>query len=248
MNEFQEVTNYIFVKQSNKDTRCLGFSKDLKSISEELKQSSYQCYYKDDKLIGVICYKVVDGTLNILFAHLSDKTFNEKLEELREKIKPKNVIFSLPNDNIMSTSIEMKVKSMSYALEHNHAIEKAIIPGLGITPYEPYLFDEYASLHNNMDIQSLKQKVKNKKYQIIAIIYNNELIGYVDIYKEKNLNIEDFSIIKQYKNVDVIKAVIYYISKKSKYKISIVTSDEIIINALLELGFKVNDSAVTYYL
>ena len=248
MTELQEVTNYIFVKQNSKETRCLGFSKDYKTISEELKQSLYKCYYKENKLIGVIAYNLVNGTLNILFAHLSDKSFNEKLKELIEEVSPKNVIFSLPNDNLMSSTIEMKVKSMSYALESTHSTEEVIIPGLGITLYEPYIFEEYASLHKNIDKQSLKQIVKNKKYHVLTMVYNNELIGYVDIYKDKSLNIEDLYIIDQYKNKEFIKSIIYFITKTYKNKIYIVTSEEILINTLLELGFKVNESAVTYYL
>ena len=250
MVDFQKIVNYIFVKQNNKDTKCPGLGSDLKTINNQLKECEYISYTNNDELTGVIVYTYNSEVLNILFAHLSDNSFNDKLKALQNELKPKLINFTISNDNKLNDTIEMKLKKLSYALEINHSIKETKVEGLAVCSYMPYIFDEYASLHKNVNKNILKQMTKDKSYQIYTAIYNNDLIGYIDINYNKCYEIQDLYLVNNYYKKEFIMAMVYNASKKvnDRNKMHIITSDELLINTLLECGFKIIDSAISYYL
>ena len=246
MDEFNLVLNFVLNKQNNKDTYCLGLSKNIKELSNELKNNLYRCYFDFNQLNGVIVYNITSNSLNILFAYFNDSSFNDKVFNLKNEYKDYTILFNLESSNILNSNIDMKIKKVTYSLQLNRKIKESNIFCLVTCDFKQHIYDELSSLYGNSDI--LNSLLNNKNYIIKTIIYNNELIGYITIYKGKELYINDFYLKSEFLNKEFINSIICDLVKSTPKIIKIITSNEIIINTLLENGSKEIDSVITYYL
>lgn len=175
---FNEIVNFIFVKQSLQEYYINTFPKKINEIKKEIKQS-FVLYQKNDVINTVVViekdiikylYVITIDNLKMCLPYLKNKRIiiSNKMHFLMN-IDSK-MINKMKINKTICYNIQIKHNS-NYIFSNNNFIIKKL---------QPYLINEYQEIHQG----NIEANVKT-----LICINNNEMIGYLDYIDDKIINI-----------------------------------------------------------
>lgn len=173
LNLLNEIINFIFIKQNTKNYKFNYFPKTLLEIRKKVKNKNVY-YQKENELNSII---VVNDD-KILFCYFSSIEFFKNnilfLKKHKLIIDLNNELFNYFNILQIKTNIYYKIRLTKINnIKNNNYIGKVIsLPS--------YLKEEYEEIH---------KELINYNNKTLILIKNNELIGYLDYYKNIIINI-----------------------------------------------------------
>lgn len=221
LNLLNEIINFIFIKQNINNYKFNYFPKTLLEIRKKVKNNNV--YYQKENEINSI---IVVNDNKILFCYFSSIEFLKNnilfLKKHKLIIDLNNELFSYFNILQIKTNIYYKIRLTKINnIKNNNYIGKVIsLPS--------YLKEEYEEIH---------KELINYNNKTLILIKNNELIAYLDYYKNTIINI--YSVEKNDNLLCSLTLLImsYLKNENCSYINYIVEEKEL--STFLKLGFKI---------
>lgn len=256
----KEIVDYIFINQNKSKSRCTCIEKDLSKIKQDINNIFFndqkQCHFIKNEKIEFVSYGIFiknEKYIQILFIFGNDKNIiKQYFSFLKNNYKNYRIDIVIPNENILNTILTDFVKEevkTGIHLKLNKKIknitkDKSYI----VSNIKPHLIDEYKEIHQNENgYWNSKRILKEKKFKIIVCIYNNELVGYIDIYNAVLYNeIYDIFVLENIKNKkEVLKQMLLYVNDYFN-NILFVSENDFYCDVFKEIGFIEEDNSKTY--
>lgn len=220
MDKWQILVKSIFVNQSKQDYYCSTFPKDISLISKQLKKCEY---LYDESFANIIVYQIINTKLNILYLSIQNiEFFNTFVCDFKQY----SVYLLLPKQNSFNQVFKKndKVIAMYQFKMNNQNLNKDLI----VLKNQAHLLEDYYNIHQDC-WYDFKNITKNNNYKVYVAIYNNEMVGYADVYIDNDFVINSMYFLPSHYTKLNINTLINYIMQHLNIKsINIMSDNELL--------------------
>jgi hypothetical protein len=223
-----EIVNFIFVKQNNKNYCFNYFPKDFYGIRYYIKK--YDVIYIKEEDIKLI---VVCNNEEIEYLYFKDIIY---LKQNIQYLKGKELLINKDNilaNELINMNIDDNINSFytSFTLKmdiNNKIFKQQLNKKYIVIPLLKHLINDYLSIHSNNHYQN---------QNTLVCIKNNEMIGYLDFKEDEIFEICSISKKEEIFKKTIEQLLLNYLISTNKKEVIYQTDDLNTYNLLIELGF-----------
>lgn len=218
-----ELVNYIFVKQNNKNYKFNYFPNDFYWIRKEIKNQNV--FYIKENTFKLI---IITDEEEINYLYFEDISY---LENNLDILKDKELLIlkdnQLTNDLILLNKNNKTTYTLSLKI-NNKILKESIDKRYFVVPLYKHLIDDYLKIHSNNYYQN---------HDVLVCIKNNEMIGYLDYKDSEILEINSLKKDEVYKET-IKQLLLHYLKNSNQDHVIYQVEDVEAYEYLITIGFE----------